>query len=250
MKNDNRSTRLPGGLPIHVENVLMHVAEVCKEAFAQDLCAILLFGSAAEGKLRATSDLNLLFVLNRYERQAIDRVRDALQAAQAAVRLRAMFVLEPELSEAGEAFAVKFLDIARRHFVLFGRDVLQSFQPSRPALVRRTEQLLINLILRLRERYVMVSLQEEQLAVVVAEAASPLRSAAAAICELEGQAAASPKEALRIAAGGLPGEGWSEALRMMSQARETGALPPGKGAEALHSMIALSQGLLARLRGL
>jgi predicted nucleotidyltransferase len=117
MENAPFDIRLPAGTPGHVAAVLKDLAEVSENAFGPDLCALLLFGSAAEGNLRATSDVNLLFVLARFEQPVVDRVRAALQTAQAAARLSAMFVLESELQALGEAFAVKFCDIARRHFL-------------------------------------------------------------------------------------------------------------------------------------
>jgi hypothetical protein len=241
---------LPAGTPEPVCAVLKGLAEVSAEAFGQDLAALVLFGSAADGNLRATSDVNLIFVLSRFEPPAVDRVREALQAGQAAARLSAMFVLESELRAAGEAFAVKFLDIARRRHLIFGRDVFAGFHPSREALIRQGEQVLLNLVMRLRERYAMVSLREEQLATVVAEAVSPLRAAAAALCELEGRSASTPKEALKTLIAQQPEGGLAETLKMMSLARETRALPPGRGAATLFQMIALGQSLLSRIRSL
>jgi predicted nucleotidyltransferase len=250
MENAPFDLRLPAGTPDHVAAVLKDLAEVSAKAFGPDLVAILLFGSAADGNLRATSDVNLLFVLARFEQSAVDRVREALQSAQTAARLSAMFVLDSELNAVGEAFAVKFFDIARRHFLILGRDLLAGFRPSREALIRRSEQVLQNLVLRLRERYAMVSLREEQLATVVAEAVSPLRAAASALFELEGRPASTPKEALKTLAAELSREGFAETLKMMSRARETRALPPGCGAATLIQMITLGQGLLARVRSL
>jgi predicted nucleotidyltransferase len=41
------------------------------QAFGTDLLSITLYGSGAEGRLRETSDLNLIFVLKRFERDAL-----------------------------------------------------------------------------------------------------------------------------------------------------------------------------------
>ncbi len=42
------------------------VVDAARRAFGDDLRSIVLFGSAAEGRLRATSDVNLMLVLRRF----------------------------------------------------------------------------------------------------------------------------------------------------------------------------------------
>ena len=56
--------------------------------------------------------------------------------------------------------------------------------------------MLLNLLLRLRERYVSLSLDEDRLALVLANSAGPLRAAAATLLALEGQPRMAPREAL------------------------------------------------------
>ncbi|HEV8586633.1 MAG TPA: hypothetical protein VGT02_16820, partial [Methylomirabilota bacterium] len=214
-------------LPLVVARVLDDFAAAAREAFADDLISIVLFGSAAEGALRPTSDLNVIVVLRAFDRHRADAVRPAARVAGAAAGLRPMFLLRDEVDAAATAFAQKFADVRRRRRVLWGEDVFARLAVPRAALVARTNQILLNLALRLRALYVERSLRDEQMAAVVAEAAAPLRTAAATILELEGASAPSPKEALRrlVAALGVPdGE---TTLARMSEARETRALPPG-----------------------
>src|SRR3989442_1769939 len=91
------------------------------------------------------------------------------------------------------------------------------------------------------------SLHEEQLVSVVAEAAAPLRTAAAAIVELEGGPALAPKEALRRLAPTLRAPGWETTLARVSEARETRALAPGVAGETTLALADLAQRLRARL---
>jgi hypothetical protein len=159
-------------------------------------------------------------------------------------------VLRDELDAAAEAFAVKFADIGRRHRVLFGDDPFRDLAPSRHAQIARLQQVLVNLLLRLRSRYALVSLREEQLPAVVADAAGPLRAAAASLLELEGRAVESPKSALAQVAREL-GTG-DEVLSRMSQAREAGTLPPGTAGAVVFDLMALAaamRGRAARLAG-
>lgn len=233
-------------LPQDVAQGLEQFVASAREALAEDLVSIVLFGSAAEGRMRATSDVNVLVVLARFEPARIDRLREPLRLAHAVIRLEAMLVLEAELPEAAEAFAVKFADIRARHRVLTGKDVVASLAPSRPAMISRLRQILLNFILRTRERYAMVSLREEQLAGVVADSAGPLRAAAEIMLELEGRPAGSPKEALETLAREIDAKAHDEALARLSDARADGRLPAGVGARTVLELIALAERLRER----
>ncbi len=215
-------------------------------ALGEDLVAALLFGSAAEGRLRATSDVNVALVLARLEPAKLDALREPLRLAHATIRLEAMLVLETELADAAEAFAVKFADIAARHRLLAGRDVIATLRPTRPAMRHRLKQILLNFILRTRERYALQSLREEQVPRLLADCAAPLRAAAEILLQLEGRPAASPKAALEALARELGGERWQDALERMSKAREAAPLPPGTAAPAVISLLDLAQALRAR----
>jgi predicted nucleotidyltransferase len=234
------------GLPQDVSQGLDSFVASAKEALGDDLVSIVLFGSAAEGRMRATSDVNVMLVLARFEAASVDRLREPLRLAHAAIRLEAMIVLESELAAAAEAFAVKFADIRSRHRVIAGRDVTAAISPSPGAMAARVRQILLNFILRTRERYVLVSLRDEQLAAIVADAAGPLRAAAEIMLQLEGRPAASPKVALELLARELDANRWTEPLARLSDARENGKLPPGVGGKAVLELVALAEALRAR----
>ena len=235
-------------LPQDVGHGLESFVSSAQEALGDDLVSLVLFGSAAEGRMRATSDVNLLVVLARFDPARIDRLREPLRLAHATIRLEAMFVLESEVADAAEAFAVKFADIRARHRVLAGRDIAATIAPSRPAMVARVKQILLNYILRTRERYAMVSLRDEQLAAVVADSAGPLRAAAEILLQLEERPVASPKEALERIAGELDASRWKDTLERLSEARESGTLAPGSGGKAVLELVALAEGMRARAR--
>ena len=238
------------GLPGDVARALDDFVVAARAAFGDQLESVVLYGSAAECALRATSDVNVILVLRAFERERAARLREPARLAHATVRLRAMFLLAEEVAAAAEAFAQKFDDVRRRHRVLWGRDPFAALAPSRAALLARINQVLLNLILRLRAAYVERGLHEEQLVTVVADAAPPLRTAAASLLELEGRAAASPKLALREVALALGGSATEAALSRMSQARDTGTLPAGAGGPTLLDLIELARALRTRLRAL
>src|SRR5262245_36939851 len=113
-------SELTRDLPGDVARVLADVVEAAREAFADDLVSVVLYGSAAEGALRPTSDVNLILVLHAFDRVKADRFRGSLQVARAAIQLAPMFLLRDEIDGAACDFAQKFADIQRRRRVLFG----------------------------------------------------------------------------------------------------------------------------------
>lgn len=233
-------------LPVDVAQGLSTFVTAASSALGPDLVAIVLFGSAAEGRMRATSDVNLVIVASRFEPARLDALREPLRLGRALFRLSVMLLLDSEIEAAAEAFAVKFADIRARHRLLAGRDPFAALQPTRSAMLVRLKQVLLNFILRTRERYALVSLREEQLAQVVADAAGPLRSAAALMLTLEGRTAPSPKQALETLAAELDAGRWTEVLEKLSLAREQALLPPGAGAPTTLGLIALAQALRQR----
>ena len=234
-------------LPAEVGRVLDDFVVQARQAFGDDLDSVVLFGSAAEGALRPTSDVNVLLVLTAFDREKADRLREPLRVAQAAARLSAMFLLREEVEPATQAFAQKFADILRRRRVLLGADPFTSIAIPRAALITRLRQVLLNLTLRLRALYMERSLREEQIVRAIADTAGPLRTCAASLLELEGRAAPSPREALRAVAATLGGD-WEAVLARVSEARERRLLPAGVAPDTLVRLIELAG--LMRVRAL
>ena len=244
-----RTHALTRDLPDEVAHILGTFVESTERAFGETLVAVVLYGSAAEGALRPSSDVNVIVVLEAFDGAAADRLREPLAMAHAAVRLRAMFLLRDEIAAAAEDFSQKFADVLRRRRVLYGDDPFAGLAISRRALLTRLNQVLLNLTLRLRAAYVERGVHEEQLTRVIAEVAGPLRTAAASILDLEGAAATVPREALRIIARGL-GPSWDGVLSRISDARERRPLAPGVPSETVLSLIELARHLRARVLAL
>ena len=238
-------------LPANVDSVLSDFVNSAKKAFESDLRSIVLYGSGAEGKLRPRSDVNVIVLLARFDQNKADQLREPLRLAQAAIKLRAMFLLEDEVQPASRAFAVKFADIKRRRRVLYGDDPFAAISISREDSIFRLKQTLLNLILRLRESYISRGLREEQLVATIADAAGPLRSCAATLLELEGVTAPSAKEALQQISSSMPdAEKRNEELQFVSQARQKRTLPAGVAAPALFHLIELAHLMWVRAAAL
>lgn len=234
---------MPPPLPEEIQRHLDVFVAAAQTAFGDDLAAAVLFGSAADGQVRATSDVNLLLLLKRFTPASADALRGPLRLAHAAIDLQVMFLLESELTQAADAFAVKFADIIARHRVLLGVDPFASLHTSRDAVLRRLRQVLLNQQVRMRERYMLLSLNEEQLAGAIADAAGPLRSAAASLAQLEGKSAQSGKQALETFVDQLGDPALHTALQAMSKARETARLAPGQALPAFTSLMTITERL-------
>jgi predicted nucleotidyltransferase len=202
------------GLPANVAAILQNFVGEARAALGPDLVSVVLFGSAVDGKLTETSDVNLILVLAAFDAGKLAAISDTLQAAEAAIQLRVMFLLEREIPAAMDYFAQKFADVLRRHRVLFGKDVFAAKTVSRQPEIFRLRQILLNLTLRLREAYVLRGQQGEQVAHVLAETLGPLRAAAATLMELEGQAVSDSGAAFAVLASsfGANGEGAAAGL--------------------------------------
>jgi hypothetical protein len=229
-----------GDLPEVVARVLDQTVEAAARALGDGLLSIVLFGSAAENRLRPTSDVNLLILVNRFDPARVDTLRPTLQQGRAAIRLAVMWLTQDELPAAGESFSVKFADIVRRHRVLYGNDPFEHFAVSRRAAIARVQQVLFNLVLRLRASYALESDREERLAYLIADAAGPLRASAAEILDLQGTPASNSREALEILARQWSSSKASTVIASISQARETRRLEPGEPARALLEVIDLA----------
>ena len=210
--------KLPETLPAAVRARLSQASQALIECLGEDLEALILFGSAAEGLMRASFDVNLLVVIRQFDPARIDRASGVLQDAAAAVELHPMFLLGSEMSLAAESFSVKFDDIGHRHVVLYGTDPFEGLKIPRAQLVRRLQQVLFNLTLRLPTLYAVGRAREESLAAVIADNAAPLRRSAYAILELRGDRPSSPKAALESLAAELGGE-WTGDLQNLSKSR-------------------------------
>jgi hypothetical protein len=130
--------------------------------------------------------------------------------------------------------------------VLHGSDPFASVTVPDAALLRRLKQVLLNLQIRLRERYVLISLREEQLGRVIADAAPPLRASAASILQIEGNPAPSPKKALERLVAGFNDPALTDVLNAMTHVRGGDPLEPGDAPKALMDLMRLTEQLRAR----
>ena len=206
-----------------------------KQTFGANLLSVTLYGSGAEDRLRKSSDLNLIFVLRNLETKAIERFATSLTFARATHQVDVMWLLDEEVPASVESFAQKFSDVKRRHKALYGRDYFAEFTPSRAAVLHRLGQVLLNAQIRLRDALAINIGQPDRLIPVIARFASPLRTSAATLRELQGKPVLPPKEAFEemLKARGVD-TAW---LATVSAAREEGRISPQAAITAIEKLI-------------
>ena len=249
----------PGQTPLHcaglmqtpadrmavAERVLAELVRAARATLDADLLSVVLYGAAAEGRLRSTSDVNLLFVFARLDAARLARLREPLRVAQAALRVSPLLVLHDELRAACEALPDKFADLARRRRVLYGEDVLGLVTPTRAASITRLGQVLLNHALRLRRSYALLSLRDEQATRALAEATGAIWVCAATLLELRSESATSPRQALSRWAAGSGGQPYDMLLESMARAHAGEPLPLGEAGPTLLQLSELSLRLRA-----
>jgi len=232
------------GLPETVAAGLADFIDAARKTLSADLVSAVLFGSAADGRLAPTSDVNVLLVLQAFSPEKFSALRDTLLRAEAAINLRVMFLLETELPSAAEFFAQKFADIRRRHRTLFGRDVLASLAIPRGAKIFRLRQMLLNVVLRTREAYVTRGRRPEQVTRILAEALGPLRAASATLLELENALATDSDAAFETVAASFGPDGVRAAARIRTAHGGDRSEPPTE--QWLVETLALTTHILER----
>jgi predicted nucleotidyltransferase len=237
---------LPANLPANVDRALTDFVSAAKTAFGDRLSSVVLFGSGAEGRLRATSDVNVILILSAFIADDVDCIVPALNVARAAIRLAPMFLLASEIPVAMECFAQKFADIGRRRRVLYGPDPFAGLAVPRGAEIFRLRQVLLNLTIRLRESYAERAGNPERIAALLAETAGPLRTCAAALLELETGTYHAPKEALQLIVQSSGKPEWLDALTRISEVRERHKSPTEKLVPALFAIFEISEHMRGR----
>lgn len=120
-----------------------------------NLESLIVFGSAATGAFDPEkSDLNLVVLLRRDDRDVLDAIKPHLSALIRRFKVSPLVSTREELESSADVFPVKFLSIRERHRVLFGYDPFETMQIRRVHLRLRCEQELKNMAIRFRRALV------------------------------------------------------------------------------------------------
>jgi predicted nucleotidyltransferase len=110
-------------------------------AGGDNLESLIVFGSAATGSFDpATSDINLLVMLRRDDRDVLEAIKPPLSRLMRQFKVSPMVATGDELRTSADVFPVKFLTIKDHHRVLFGADPFEAMTIRRVHLRLRCEQ--------------------------------------------------------------------------------------------------------------
>ncbi|HMW50101.1 MAG TPA: hypothetical protein PKC70_17525, partial [Cellvibrionaceae bacterium] len=184
-------------------------------------------------------------VLSQFCALAHTALQPALRQARAGIQLHVMFVETQELQQTADCFTAKFADIKARHRLVLGSDTLAAIDIKLPQLAHSAQQMLINFQLRSREQFLLAHSREEQLIKLIATAAAPLRSSAAAVHLIRSGNWMDGKAALiNLTA---HNSAWSDAIHGLSTARETEALPEGCAKSYFNALQEIARFLVTEL---
>jgi hypothetical protein len=144
--------------PTSTQSVLDELVAKLHIAAAQNLEAIVLYGSAAGDEFDPDfSDLNVLCLMKTLGAAELRSLGTSLRWWRDQGQPSVMLFSTEELQAAADVFAIELFDIKARHRVLFGPDVFQSFHV--PMSLHRTqvERELRQNTIKLRQGYVPAS---------------------------------------------------------------------------------------------
>lgn len=160
--------------PAPVKAALDRLKTELARAAATNFAGLILYGGLARGRFRpGKSDVNVLVLLHDASAAILEAIAPALQDAWRAAAVEPMILTPAEVRRSAEAFPTKFFDIKNHHIVLAGADPFSGLDVTRKQLLRRAEQELHNLLMRLRRRYVSIVGDSARLTQTLAEMARP-----------------------------------------------------------------------------
>jgi predicted nucleotidyltransferase len=138
-------------LPTPVRRSLEDLLKALQERLGGSLSAVIVHGSAVRGGyVSGRSDVDLIVVVRRVSRAALESVGPALQLARSMARIEAMILDEAEIAGAADVFPLLYDDVRTAHVALVGDDPFAGLPVSDEHRRLRIEQELRDARIRLR----------------------------------------------------------------------------------------------------
>jgi hypothetical protein len=136
-----------------MDKLLAQLVEKLKAAYADRLVSVVLYGSAAAGDHQAKfSDYNILCVLSEITPLELGAGEDIFRWWREQCSPAPLLLTEQEVATSTDCFAIEFLDIQRRHRLLFGKDVITELAVDHSFYRAQVEHELRAKLLRLRQK--------------------------------------------------------------------------------------------------
>jgi len=235
---------------MEISKEIQKFTELCRDTFGEDLKAVILFGSAAEDRIRTFSDVNLMVILSRHDYERSKKLQSQYRNFRAQEKLHAMFICENEIQDAIQSFPLKFNDMRLRHKVVYGTWDFSKITLSPDQIRFHALQVIMNLKLRMREKFILSGMREEQLTIIISEFASALRSAACGVFELEKKPYTSARQAFASIMSSTGDPSLADLPRLISEVREETVLGKEVYEDIIMTMDKASGLLAAKLKSL
>ena len=138
----------------HMPDLIDALGQTLAQGLGANLACLAVYGSAADDSFRPEhSDINLVVVLQKVEFADLELIGELLRTQQQNQKLRIAtpLVIAPSfLQDARDSFPMELADIARRHRILAGEDLLSDIQVSPVRLRDEAEREARSKLLRLR----------------------------------------------------------------------------------------------------
>lgn len=135
------------------ENLLRSLTQRVEKAYGGDLCALVLYGSAARGDYdEGHSDLNVLLVLQRLDTAALEKAAPILSWWRELGQPVPLLFAAGELQRSSDAFPIEITDLQACHRLLAGREILSGLAVDRMQHRAQLEHELRSKLLRLRQK--------------------------------------------------------------------------------------------------
>jgi predicted nucleotidyltransferase len=169
-------------------STLKHLVDSLQRAHAENLAAVVLYGSAAAGDLIETrSNHNLLVVLNRITTDDLRLAQKPISEWQELGQPTPVYFSVAELNDAADVFPIEFLQMEQARKVLFGRDPFEFINISRANLRHQTEYELRTKLIQLRRLYIPASTSVEKLSRLMGDSLSSFAALFRAVLILHGE---------------------------------------------------------------
>jgi predicted nucleotidyltransferase len=135
-----------------------------RPAAGENLQSVILYGSAASGEFHDDfSNVNLLCVVREASYAALSAMAPAVEWWTRQKRHVPLVLSGEELQRSADVFSIEFLDMQRRHRVLFGADVLTSLMIPMHHHAAQVEYELREKTILMRERFLVSGSNKKQL---------------------------------------------------------------------------------------
>lgn len=162
------------------------------------LRCVVLYGSAASGEAVAgQSDLNVLVLVDRVERERMQQLAATIRAWNEAGNLAPLTLTHAEWLRSADIFPIEYADILERHRILAGTATLEGVRVEAHDLRLQLEREAMALLLRLRSGVMMAGSDARAQATLLTDSLSALMVVFRAVMRLNGTVP--PREYVAVA---------------------------------------------------